>query len=379
MARQKPSVDAVKRNEPQWRDGAQNAEIHLNEKDPSNEESPMGIETDSEEDIDSEYADRSPSSLLTEGKLIRKKDISKAIKLFDAALRLKIRNDNLEQTDPELGEFWLCYGDALYTKEEESCDLFQIQSSANAKEQSNEDDKETAWQCLDLARICFEKLLANASEQGQLTCAPIENVWVAVDEFLRSRSLWTAETRPSDVGRPIEDTIFTRLRLGDCNQAETQFERATEDFAESLRLCMAYRVSLERALEPSIPLCHCLLALDSERTEKMFAFAILLIDAELSLKTSENDLQRAETLKVTKEDLQAQLKDFVESHEMVKREAREAIMALVSGHAEETRISGAGLEDATQTEANIPETTIDLGIIRKKRKKPDPPPASSQE
>lgn len=376
MARQKPSVQTVKRNEPTWQEVSVPT-LDRNvapEKDPVEQQqaSPSATESDSEFETENEYEDRTPEDLLREGKQVRRTDIMKAIKIFDAALRAKIDRDKLEQTAPELAEYWLSYGDALYTKEEESGDLFRPQNEGKEKDDVAEDDKETAWQCLDLARLGFDHLLTRLNSTGKLQPTNIQDVWEAIDTFTRSTQLWTPIEHEAESKHLIEDAIFTRLRLGDCNQAETQFERAIEDFSESLRLCMMYQVSHERTLEPTIPLCHCLLAINHEHTEKTFHFAILLIDTELRTK-EQLDITRRETLQATKEDLQAQLKEYIEHHEEVKREAREAIMALMSSQEpmQDVEVASPCVNIGTAQQAPGGAETIDLGVVGRKRKKPE--------
>eukprot|EP01053_Blabericola_migrator_P001378 Blabericola_migrator_1__1377@NODE_1359_length_4725_cov_105_142121_g912_i0_p1_GENE_NODE_1359_length_4725_cov_105_142121_g912_i0NODE_1359_length_4725_cov_105_142121_g912_i0_p1_ORF_typecomplete_len382_score82_56SHNiTPR/PF10516_9/5_5e03SHNiTPR/PF10516_9/0_00025TPR_16/PF13432_6/21TPR_16/PF13432_6/3_8e03TPR_16/PF13432_6/0_96TPR_12/PF13424_6/14TPR_12/PF13424_6/0_94TPR_2/PF07719_17/3_5e02TPR_2/PF07719_17/4_6e03TPR_2/PF07719_17/0_11TPR_7/PF13176_6/1_5e02TPR_7/PF13176_6/1TPR_MalT/PF17874_1/81TPR_MalT/PF17 len=360
MARQKPSTGEVKRNKPVW----QEPKTVATSLEDVNDQSPV-FDTESETEQDPEDS-RTPEEVLLDARNIRKTDLNEAINLFELSLKLKLAQlsgeGDAEETHPLLAPFWLAYGDALYEREETRRDLFTLQSDGDAKDEKQDDERETAWQCLDLARLCFEKLLKSSNH----VLAPAdesEKLWDMIARILEGQSLWIPVERSAEMAKLIDDAIFTRLRLGDCSQAETQFEKAIEDFEESLRLGIVYRVPTEKALEPAIPLCHCLLAVDSERTEQAFKFSILTLEVEL--KKPNLTSERIETLVSAKEDLEEQLKEYLQSHEDVKREAREAILALVSGLNQQAA--------ETKLENKVDPEAVDLGVVGgRKRKKPDP-------
>lgn len=133
------------------------------EPEASAEEDDAG-EEESEEEEEDERKSLPCDVLLAMGKeRIAEESYEDAARLFEFAVLKRVEELNGAETHPDLAEYWLYYGSGLLSHEEFCGDLF----SDNEQQDLT---KETAYEALDLARLCYEKKI------GQQTVAGAEAV-----------------------------------------------------------------------------------------------------------------------------------------------------------------------------------------------------------
>lgn len=231
----------------------------------------------SSEDEDDERRVLPAAELLKLGRdAFAAEDYNDAVRLFEWAVSSRVSELGNEEVHPDLAEYWLEYGNAVFSRMELCGDLF---GDGDNGEEDDDDDgsKEAAYESMDLARVCYEKKLEDhlRSETLKPINMPEEDLqtWVLRKPTAQDPDVpWkpTSCSEHSHIVHDVKKATFTRIRLGDFHQALHEHDKAIEEFNAALELCATFARPYSEALTPAVPLAHSRLALHDELTEQTF-------------------------------------------------------------------------------------------------------------
>ncbi|EZG66680.1 hypothetical protein GNI_077690 [Gregarina niphandrodes] len=344
MARQKPSA-------PQ----------HIEKKEPTKEESEIeDIESLSD---DEDIPEGSPDELCGQGQILENANqLDDAIQYFEWAVRKKVieLSENADPATaelmPEMGIYWLRYGDALFSRLEASDEIFGVEKPDNEASGEEDDDAKLAWEAMDTARVCFDQLLASGSfvkaENPRL-----DNLASWLDWAVTQGTPWVQHEFDEATSKALRAMAYCRVRLGDFKMGFQVYEQAVEEFASSVKICAEYGLSYAKGLEAALPLAQCLMALQSPQSVPAFKTCLKLIEAEKSQSTLSPE--RATLLDQTYEDLSKQLEEYESVKGHIGETLKEAVEHVQGGFADE--------EPLPQPDPTEP--VLDLGVVSKRRRK----------
>lgn len=191
--------------------------------------------TDSEIDEQKElFEKKSAQELFDMGNLEFKenKNYEVAADRFSMAVEKKVKELNVQDKNihTELREYYLCFADALLTKEEEKNDLFEFLKKKKKVEVSDTDesvdkeevtDEQLAFEMFEFARKCYELYIE-------------ENKDLPTKEAL--------------------NYSYAFIRLGDISLLNHFFEEALKDYEKCVQIREKYKVGDENLIAPLISL-----------------------------------------------------------------------------------------------------------------------------
>ncbi|EPT29621.1 tetratricopeptide repeat-containing protein [Toxoplasma gondii ME49] len=304
------------------------------EKDGENEVEEESEEA--EEDDEQEFAEKPADTLLGEGKTVfRSRNWAKAAEYFSRAVERKVAELGGADFHPELSTFYLWFGDALLTKEEQNAELFQFDkakqdaesgaaaassaapaSSSSATSSSSSTDKgterheeevpggnaagkvsdeELAFEMLEMAKQCLLKKLEKSPP-------PATSSDLAEGEKNQSNK----DTVHSDV----IDLSFAFVRLADMQLMNERYDEAAQDYGEAVSLRERYRLPEQTLMAPLLSLAQATFFSGKKKAaldvfKRTLAIGKKIKDGFLGMP----DGMTADALADTIEDLQLQITD----------------------------------------------------------------------
>lgn len=212
----------------------------MSEQETVTEDSPTNSKENEESEIDEQkelMEKNTASELLDMGKLEYKenKNYEVAAERFSMAVEKKVGELNIEgKPHIEMREYYLCFADALLTKEEEKNDLFDFLKKKKV-ETSTETDAVAEDEEVSDEQLSFEMF-----------------------EFARkSYEMYIEEMEKKNEEIPLKEILsysYIFIRLGDISLLNHFFPQALDEYKKSVEIREKYKLSDEHLIAPLISL-----------------------------------------------------------------------------------------------------------------------------
>ncbi|CBZ52765.1 putative TPR domain-containing protein [Neospora caninum Liverpool] len=308
------------------------------EKDEENE---VEEEESEEADDEKEFAEKQAETLLDEGKaLFRSRNWAKAAEYFSRAVERKVTELGGADFHPELSTYYLWFGDALLTKEEQNAELFQFDktkqeaaesgapssgaessassSSASGSSSSTEkgahseeevpggnaagkvSDEELAFEMLEMAKRCLLKKLEKSPPPASS----------ASSSSVQAEDEKGQASKESVVHSDVIDLSFAYVRLADMQLMNERYDEAAQDYREAVSLRERYTLPEQTLMAPLLSLAQATFFSGKKKAaldvfKRTLSIGKQIKEGELGMP----DGMTAEALADTIEDLQLQVTD----------------------------------------------------------------------
>eukprot|EP00916_Digyalum_oweni_P015998 GHVL01026247.1.p2 GENE.GHVL01026247.1~~GHVL01026247.1.p2 ORF type:complete len:295 (-),score=73.02 GHVL01026247.1:39-923(-) len=198
-------------------------------------------------EVEEDYTGKTADQLTELGKSSGE-DYKKAVARFAAALQSKLKEVSNEELHPALGLFYLNYGDAVLSFEENSTSLLHGQDDAE------EDDDEEIVEKNEGAPAPAE------DEEASLPQIAYENLAIAaliLTTKLKAGALPGSKT-PAATVEDILRTSFAYIRLGDLALMEKKFEDAVSAYQTAVDLRLKNDIEYSKIYNITFHIAHAL-------------------------------------------------------------------------------------------------------------------------
>ncbi|CRH03686.1 conserved Plasmodium protein, unknown function [Plasmodium relictum] len=249
------------------------------------------------------FEKRTANELFDMGKLEFKenKNYEVAAERFSMAVEKKIKELKIEgNVHIDLREFYLCFADALLTKEEEKNDLFEFLKKKKKIEVSDTDDsvdkeevtdEQLAFEMFEFARKCYELLMEKNEEVPK---------------------------------KDILNYTYVFIRLGDINLLNHFFPEALKEYEKCVELREKHKVGDENLIAPLISLSQSYMFCGKRKEAVEYFEKVKKILLDVRQKTTplpENTNEKI--IRDTYDDVQIQINDLKRQIEEEGEEGKE--------------------------------------------------------
>ncbi|CDU16922.1 hypothetical protein, variant [Plasmodium yoelii 17X] len=263
-----------------------------------------GSNTESEFDEQAELLEKKTAQELFDmGNLEFKesKNYDVAAERFSMAVEKKVKELNVEDSlHPDLREYYLCFADALLTKEEEKNDLFEFLKKKKSVEVTEDEDgsnkeevtdEQLAFEMFEFSRKCYEMLLEQKKELSQ---------------------------------KDLLNYSYVFIRLGDISLLNHFFEEALKEYEKCVNLREEHKLGDENLIAPLISLSQSYMFCGKRKEAVEYFEKVKKILLDVRQKTTPLPKNTNEKIiRDTYEDVQIQINDLKRQIEEEGEEGKE--------------------------------------------------------